>query len=199
MKNLFEFFVEVDKLKRTYRYSTRDSAIQDSVADHSWKLAMMVIFTTKELDLEINILHAIKLALCHDIQEYIAGEIDARRIHREEFSKEKKFELEKNAIEEIKEKFGKIGEEIKELWEEFEEGKTKEAKYVNALDKIEAISHLLSVERVEKFDMDYTAVCANESVKNFPELKPLLKEVQMKLKKECEKIGEVWKAEYELD
>jgi len=199
MLNLTKFFVEVDKLKRTYRFSTRDKLVHDSVADHSWKLALMTISVAERLKLEIDIFHSVKLALYHDLQEYITGEIDSRLIHEGKFSKEKKFDLERKALEDLSNRFENVGRNIYNLWEEFEEGKTREARYVKALDKIEAITHMISVDGVEKDDFSYTALYANESVKNFPELKPLLREVQNKLKKECEKIGEEWKEEYNLN
>ncbi|MBU2104857.1 MAG: HD domain-containing protein [Nanoarchaeota archaeon] len=199
MENLLEFFIEVDKLKRTYRFSTRDKSVHDSVADHSWKLALIVISVAEKLNLNVDILHSVKLALCHDIPEYITGEIDSRLIHLGKFSKEEKLKLEKKASEEINKKFGIIGEQISDLWREYEGCKTREAKYVKALDKIEAITHLLSLDKIENDDFGYTATYANESVKNFPELKFMLKEIQNKLKIKYEKFGEKWKSDYEID
>lgn len=125
MENLLEFFIEVDKLKRTYRFSTRDKSVHDSVADHSWKLALIVISVAEKLNLNVDILHSVKLALCHDIPEYITGEIDSRLIHLGKFSKEEKLKLEKKASEEINKKFGIIGEQISDLWREYEGCKTR--------------------------------------------------------------------------
>ncbi len=106
------------------------------------------------------------------------------------------FKLEEKALKELVDLFKDLGENAHDLWKEFEECKTNEAKYVHTLDKIEAITHLLSVKDFS--DLDYTITYADKAVMEFPELKLLLKEVKQRLRKECEEVGEEWKSEYDL-
>jgi 5'-deoxynucleotidase YfbR-like HD superfamily hydrolase len=198
MEDLLNFFIEVDKLKRTYRYSTREEKFWDSSADHSWRLSLMVISVAEQLSLNVNVFHSVKLALCHDIPEYITGDIDSRLIHYGKVTRGEKSESEKKALEEIKNKFGELGEKIYELCWEFKTKSTQEALYVRALDKIEAITHLISVGGMDNDDFAYTATHANKSIMNFPELKPLWKSVQERLKEIAREIGEEWRSEYDL-
>jgi len=95
----------------------------------------------------------------------------------------------------------KIGNEIKELWEEYEYSKSKEALFVKALDKIEAYCHMIETagdfSKVDERDPHVVAVYPDKDVKNFPELKLVLKELKKRMKIEFEKRGIEWKPEYD--
>jgi 5'-deoxynucleotidase YfbR-like HD superfamily hydrolase len=91
----------------------------------------------------------------------------------------------------------KLGDEVSLLWYEYDEGKTKEAKFVKAMDKIETMSHLINLG-YKYFDCpEMIAVYANKTVRNFPELKEYLVKVKQELKKEFEKGNIPWKEEYD--
>ena len=195
--NLTELLMELDKLKRTYRFSTMHPKVRDSSADHSWKLAFMVFSVADEYNLDIDMEHAMKLALVHDIPEYITGEIDSTLIYKGEVTRESKAKREKEAVEYLGEKAGKIGGIIRDLFMEFEKGETRVAKYVNALDKIEALTHLIVVAERHNDDWNYTITYADRSVSEFPELKPLLKDVKMELRDVSQKSGFEWKSKYD--
>lgn len=75
--NLAELLMELDKLKRIYRFSSMPSEVSESSADHSWKLALMVFSVAEEYRIKVNINHTMQLALIHDIPEYITGEFDS--------------------------------------------------------------------------------------------------------------------------
>lgn len=199
MSKLLNFLIEADELKRTYRFSTLPEGARDSVADHSYRLALMALTVAEEYKIDIDRGRAVGIALKHDIQEWITGEIDSKLVADGSVTKEEKQLKELKAVREIERKYGWFGKEICEGWFDFEEGRDRENLYVKALDKIEAMTHLISVGG-EHHDDDwgYTATYADEAVRNFPELNPLLKEVKKKLRVECERRGVEWKAEYDL-
>jgi 5'-deoxynucleotidase YfbR-like HD superfamily hydrolase len=147
----------------------------------------------------VNSAHAIQICLVHDLAEYITGDIDSYRIILGEVTKEEKQKGEEMAMQSIKDKVSGIGEKLYDLWKEYEEAKTPEAKYAKALDKIEALVYLLKIgyiaERADKA-ADLVATYANSAVEEFPQLKPILDIVKTKLKKEFEKNGFEWKEGY---
>jgi len=102
--NLTELLMELDKLKRIYRFSTMHPEVRDSSADHSWKLAFMTFSVADEYNLDIDMEHAMKLALVHDIPEYITGEIDSTLIYKGVVTRESKARREKEAVEYLGEK-----------------------------------------------------------------------------------------------
>jgi hypothetical protein len=68
---------------------------------------------------------------------------------------------------------------------------------VKALDKIEAINHMI-VLGVDCYDYpDLIALYPIPAVRNFPELKPILKELHKRLKPEFAKLNWEWKKEYD--
>jgi putative hydrolases of HD superfamily len=187
LEKIIEFLFQVDKLKETYRYSTETKFKGDSTAAHCWRLSLMVFLLAKELKLNIDVLKAVKLALSHDLAEAITGDIPYTLISRGVVSIEKKERNEKRAMKKFKSSLPtSIGQEIFDLWEEYEEAKTPEAAYVKTLDKVEAQLYLLPI--VKKLDDRETIFeYADPHVKNFPELKPLVAIIKERFKKEFEK------------
>ncbi len=195
--NLTELLMDLDELKRTYRFSTMHTKVRDSSADHSWKLAFMTFSVAEEYNLDIDVRQAMKLALVHDIPEYITGEIDSSLIYNGKVTEESKAIAEKKAVEYLRREGGKTGNMIYNLFFEFEEQKTMVAKYVKALDKIEALTHLIVVAEGCDDDWNYTITYADKAVSEFPGLKPLLKDVKIKLREVSQKSGFEWKSEYD--
>lgn len=129
------FIVEIDKLKKVLRRSllTDGSRFEDS-AEHSWHASLMalVLFEHRaqaDLDLE----HILKMLLIHDLVEIDAGDTycyDAAA-HQD------KQEREVKAADRI---FGLLPEDqakaMRDIWDEFEQGKTEESRFARALDRL---------------------------------------------------------------
>ena len=91
----------------------------------------------------------------------------------------------------------KIGEEIANLWNEYDERSTREAKFVKALDKLETLTHLIETGYKTYDRPELIANYADKTVKDFPELTDMLKIIKRKLKSEFKKGNIPWKEEYE--
>lgn len=98
--------------------------------------AMILVEYSNFPNLDIN--KVIKMALIHDVVEIDAGDVFAYSNKCREEVKEK----EKKAADRI---FGLLpldqAEELRKLWDEFEEGLTPEAKFAQALDSLMPILH----------------------------------------------------------
>lgn len=157
-KNLLEFLHLVEKLKCILRHGWTSSGRQESVADHSWRLALIVIFCSHFTDQNINVEKTLKMALVHDIAEVITGDVPYFLAPEGSLEKIIKKKQEKEAIISITKTLEKsFGNELLQLWEEYESNQTYEAKIVKAVDKIEAqiqqneadLSTWLDCERVD--------------------------------------------------
>jgi len=201
IKQLFDLFETSEKLKVTKRWlNTKSMREKESSADHSWNLAFLTFMTAEELKLDINVLKSVKIALVHDLVEALAGDTDYSLIAFGIKTSKEKRSMELSAIQEI-EKIApkKSGHELAELWQEYEEGETKEAKFVKALDKIEGINHMLC-KGYKCFDHpELIAPYPRKAVLDFPPLIPMYQELLERLKPEFEKKGWEWKQEYEID
>jgi putative hydrolase of HD superfamily len=140
---------------------------------------------------------AMKIAAVHDIAEAITGDIDFLEIYDGKIEKIGKQKIEKEAVEKLKNFLSpEIGKEIFDLWYEYEKSETKEAKFIKALDKIETLTQLAEAGYKTYDRPEIIANYADDAVKNFPELLPVLKFVKRKLKEEFVKAGFEWKGEY---
>jgi putative hydrolase of HD superfamily len=130
---LIEFMSVIEKLKCNTRHSWTSSGRQESVAEHSWRLALIAYFVKDEFP-DINMDKVIKMSLIHDFGEAITGDIPA-------FYKEKKDELVEEAA--VSHLLSQLPEELREelasLFGEMRQLETREAKLLKGLDKMEAV------------------------------------------------------------
>ena len=129
------FLLELDKLKNIYRQTLvlhEDRAEND--AEHSFHLAIMACILAEHANEPVDVLHVMKMVLVHDVVEIDAGDTycyDTKGY-------EDKAEREQKAADRL---FALLPEEqereFRGLWEEFEEKATPEAKFANALDRIQ--------------------------------------------------------------
>jgi putative hydrolase of HD superfamily len=197
-EKLLGFFDCAERLKTTMRYKSNKEILHESSAAHSWKLSLMVLATCRELGLELDLERAMKLAIVHDLAEAITDDIDYFLIADGKVSKDQKRKLEAEAMTDIRNMLAAdVGQELYELWDEYDNGASDEAKFVKALDRIEALTHLLSIGS-EAYDRPELIVnYADSAVADFPALKPMLKTIKDRFKQEFKKGGIAWKQEYE--
>ena len=129
------FLLELDKLKNIYRQTLvlhEDRAEND--AEHSFHLALMACILAEHANEPVDVLHTMKMVLVHDVVEIDAGDTycyDTKGY-------EDKAEREQKAADRL---YALLPEEqaaeYRALWEEFEAGETAEAKFANALDRIQ--------------------------------------------------------------
>lgn len=138
------FVLEIDRLKGVLRQTLlTDASRRENSAEHSWHLATMAVVLAEHADATIDLLRAVKMALIHDIVEIDAGDAfcyDPAAVQGKEAR-------EHAAATRI---FGLLPEEyaaeLRGLWEEFEAGATPEARFVNALDRLQPLLHNLHTE-----------------------------------------------------
>ncbi|MBB6454120.1 putative hydrolase of HD superfamily [Salirhabdus euzebyi] len=126
-------------LKKEIRHSWLSDGRKESVAEHTWRVSLMAILVEKKLKQKIDIEKLLKMIVIHDLVEVKAGDIPAFDTINNQANKLEKLENEIKAMEEIKEMLPEdIGQELFDLWMEFERKESNEAKVANALDKLEA-------------------------------------------------------------
>lgn len=136
MQKELDFLFMTEKLKTELRHCwLSNGQRQESVAEHSWRLALMCFRYAPKLDHPVNVERCIKLAIVHDLAEAKVGDVPVFHVN----SETDKFNLENSAMLEFKNFLNdENGDEIYNLWHEFEMQTTPESKFVKALDKLEA-------------------------------------------------------------
>jgi putative hydrolase of HD superfamily len=198
LEKMFDFLSKAERLKSTIRYNKTTSGREESSAEHSWRLSLMTFLIADELELDIDVNRSLKIALVHDIPEAICGDVDAVLIAEGKFSNEKKQENEIKAMDKLRDCLPKMqGDEMHDLWQEYDECKTREARFVKALDKIETLTQLAESGHKIYDKPEFIANYADPYVNDFPELKPMLRKLKKRLKAEFEKGGIPWKKKYD--
>ncbi len=85
--NILKFLNEVEKLKSVTRHSWTSSGRQESVPEHSWRMAVFALALEKEFP-EINIQRVIELAVVHDFGEIYEGDTPAFKENPNKLEKE---------------------------------------------------------------------------------------------------------------
>ncbi|RYY48644.1 MAG: HD domain-containing protein [Chitinophagaceae bacterium] len=131
------FIKEIDKLKYIQRKTKLfNSDRHENDAEHSWHLAMMALVLAPHANEAIDVLKVLKMLLIHDIVEIDAGDTfiyDSKKSHS-------------NTIEELaaaERTFGLLPPEqaieLINVWKEFEEGISAEAKFARSMDRFEPL------------------------------------------------------------
>ena len=131
------FLIEVDKLKTIFRRNfLADGSRAENDAEHSWYFAMAALILSENAATQIDLVRVLEMALIHDVVEIDAGDTF---IYDEE-AKRDQAEREARAAERL---FGLLPEDqaagMLELWREFEECATPEARYARSIDRIAAL------------------------------------------------------------
>lgn len=152
------FLMEADRLKNIYRQTytrvddlppqpdgsnvTEPYPRRENDAEHSFSLALFTAVLAEYSNEPIDVLKTMKMVLVHDIVEIDAGDTYCY----DEAAKTTKRERELRAADRL---FGLLPEEqqaeYRALWDEFEEGKTPEARFAAVMDRIQPL--LLNLSR----------------------------------------------------
>lgn len=129
------FIAEADRLKTILRASPLAAVDRrENDAEHSWHLALMVILLSEYADEPIDVGHATRLVVIHDLVEIYAGDspvFDAAAVEGQQ-------EREEAAADRL---FALLPDDqatwVRELWDESEAGQTPEARFCKAMDRLE--------------------------------------------------------------
>ena len=195
IQDILDFSIEADELKLVERYSELKKYNKefwgDYSAGHSWRLALLILLFTDDVKEDLDIKKMLELAVVHDIAETLTGDIDARLVDEGVVKKIDKHRDEQKALKELLKNLPvKIQKKIQNIWDEYEEAKTKEARFVKVLDKVEAQTHILSQDLDDKYDVpDFILRYADKPVTKCPRLKSVMEVVKKDLLEDFKKRG----------
>ena len=148
---VIRFIKEIENLKSVTRTAWTKTGRRESTAEHSWRLAMLLMVLREDFkDLDID--KAIKMSLVHDLGELYDGDISAKLQN----DNDNKAYMEEKAMRRMLTTLPDgISEKIYDLWKEYNECSTKEAKLVKAMDKLETIVQHNQGNNPEDFDYEF--------------------------------------------
>lgn len=135
LQEQFAFIKEIDKEKMINRQTyISDASRRENDAEHSWHTAVMALLLSEYANEKIDVLKTVTMLLLHDLVEIDAGDTYA---YDEEGKKTQRMR-EERAADRIYAMLPKDqGYRLRELWEEFEERRTPEAKFARVMDNLQ--------------------------------------------------------------
>ncbi|MBE6028866.1 MAG: HD domain-containing protein [Clostridiales bacterium] len=132
-----DFCREVDKEKEVFRQSFLcDGSRRENDAEHAWHMSIMAMILQEYSNEDVDLLKVIEMLLIHDIVEIDAGDTYAYDTE----GLKSQAEREAKAADRI---FGMLPEDQRDwmfqLFHEFEEGNTPEAKFARSLDNVQPV------------------------------------------------------------
>ena len=127
--------MELDQLKSVLR-RTRVKSAQgrlENSAEHSWHVALMAILMEEHANEPVNIARVVKMLLLHDIVEIDAGDTFVYDTAASKLQAEKELVAAQRLFALLP---NDQGQELLELWLEFERAESADAKFGKALDRI---------------------------------------------------------------
>ena len=120
-------------LKERTRHAWMKSGRQESVAEHSWRMALMAYFLRDEFP-TVDLTRVLLMALLHDIGEVFTGDIPT--FEKTDDDRAREHELRDEWIDALPAPYAA---EVRSLFTEMDAMETEEAKIVKALDRMEAV------------------------------------------------------------
>lgn len=130
---LLEIMPVAEKLKCNTRHCYTSSGRRESVAEHSWRIALMAMLITPEFP-EADMDKVIRMCLIHDLGEAFTGDVPA--FDKTAADTEKEDALFERWVQTLPET---AKQEFSALLEEMNAQKTLESRIYKALDKMEAV------------------------------------------------------------
>jgi putative hydrolase of HD superfamily len=154
LKKVISFIEEAELLKSVVRTAWTGQGRRESTAEHSWRLAMFAGIMQDNYP-ELDLSRILMMCLIHDIGEIYEGDVSAAL----QPDQEDKFQTEYSAAQKV---FSVLPEhqagKLMEIWLEYNEGTTPEARLVKALDKAETIIQHNQGKNPSDFNYEFNLV-----------------------------------------
>ncbi len=175
MKEFIDAALQAGELKKLKRAGWRRHGIEDdrreSVADHSFRCEFIAMVLPHEI--EVNRDRVMRLMKVHDLPEGFpeVGDITPH----DKIDLGAKFQLEKNAMERLCEGLSD-GNELLELWMEYENRETPESLVAHDIDKLEMALQALEYEQSHGIDLGEFFTDSASKIKH-PSLRKMFEEI----------------------
>lgn len=132
-RDYLEILHVAERLKDTPRHCTTSHGKVESVAEHSWRISLMAFLLKGEFA-DVDMDKVIQMCIIHDLGECFTGDIPT--FQKTNYDRRTEEELLNEWVESLPEN---VSVDMRSLYFEMNEQKTKEAKIYKSLDKLEAL------------------------------------------------------------
>ena len=152
------FFHLLERLKTTKREGWRRYGIAgESISDHMYRMAIITMLAPETLASTLNIPHCTKMALVHDMAESLVGDItpmdNVPTVEKHRREAETMDYITGTLLGNLSQGSDQ-GQGLREIFQEYEDSKTKESMFVHDIDKMELVLQMMEYERQYQAKVD---------------------------------------------
>jgi len=186
VRQFLETMALAERLKDTTRHSWTSGGRHESVAEHSWRLALMAFFLRDEFP-ETDMDKVMRMCLIHDLGEAFTGDIptfDKTKAHEETEE-----QLLNSWVHSLPEPYRS---EMAALYREMEARETPEARLYKALDKLEAViqHNEASLDTWIPLEFEMNLTYGADTAAFSPWLTALRREIRVDMEEKIRRYGE---------
>ncbi len=173
-KELLQFLARIETLKTNGRHSVTAGGVTETVAAHSWRLAVMALLLSDEFAV-LDMDKVIRMCLVHDFGEAITGDIPAfEKTEANETTEDQAIETLLSNLPE------RERDHLAALFQEMDQQVTQEARLVKALDKLEAVIQHNESDIATWIPLEYelNLTYGQEQAEGFPYLQALREQMR---------------------
>ncbi len=177
LNQISEFIKSIEVLKTTLRHNWSANGRQESVAEHTWRMALFFLTIQEKLHLPVDTLKVLKMILIHDIPEWLHGDVPNLPEYQDTHHGKLSHELlaARYYFDHLP---SPLDQEFYDLFVESEERKTYEAKVAKVFDHLERLFQHITTPfetRSDSEKWDFVFQYSVSSIKdlNHPEITSL--------------------------
>ena len=170
IRGVLEFVRNAERLKTVTRSAYTTTGEVESVAEHSWRVALMAMLLASEFP-DVDGARVLRMCVVHDLGEAIGGDVPApeQARRRESGESEGKSAAERRDLLTLLEPLpAALQDDIVSLWDEYEAAQTREARLAKALDKLETILQHTQGKNPSAFDYRFNLGYGREYTESPP-------------------------------
>jgi putative hydrolases of HD superfamily len=159
LTGIIDFLRASEALKTQARSGYTSAGEPESVAEHTWRMCLMALVLHGSFP-DVDFARLVKICIVHDLGEAIGGDVPAP---------EQQSQPESKAADERRDLLQLIAPlppalrgEVTDLWDEYEEARSPEAKLAKALDKLETILQHTQGKNPPDFDYRFNLTYARQ-------------------------------------
>ncbi|ELR65940.1 Hydrolase (HAD superfamily) [Photobacterium marinum] len=181
LEGVLTFLRAAEQLKNTMRSAYTSEGRQESTAEHTWRLCLMVMMFEHDF-LDIDFTRLLKMCIIHDLGEAISGDIPAiEQVPGQDKAQQERLDLQQ-LIEPLP---GYLQQDILSLWDEYEQASSPEAKLAKAMDKLETLLQHTQGDNPESFNYGFNLMYGRKYTDSYE----LTAQIRQLLDVETEKLA----------
>ncbi|HYC33354.1 MAG TPA: HD domain-containing protein [Gemmatimonadales bacterium] len=183
---ILEFLRSAERLKTVTRSGWTSAGHQESVAEHTWRLALMAMLLYGRHP-GVDLARLLQMCLVHDLGEAIGGDIPAPL----QVGTAGKAERERTDLADLLAPLpAELRRDITALWDEYEAASTVEARIAKGLDKLETILQHTQGRNPADFDYAFNLGYGRQYTAGDPVLSALRERLDEATARRAESSGE---------